>query len=39
VWTVNDVSEMQGLLDRGVDGIMSDDIDALSAVFGTSLSS
>lgn len=35
VWTVNDGAEMERLLARGVDGVMSDDTDVLSAVFGS----
>lgn len=34
VWTVNDEDEMQRLLQRGVDGVMSDDVEALERVFG-----
>jgi len=34
VWTVNDGSSMQRLLDRGVDGVMSDNTDLLVEVFG-----
>jgi glycerophosphoryl diester phosphodiesterase len=33
VWTVNDELEMEQLLARGVDGVMSDDIEALLRVF------
>ena len=33
VWTVNDAAEIQRHLDSGVDGVMSDDVDALSTVF------
>ena len=33
VWTVNDGAEMERLLARGVDGIMSDDTDVLTEVF------
>jgi glycerophosphoryl diester phosphodiesterase len=32
VWTINDPDEMRGLLDLGVDGIMTDDAEALKAV-------
>jgi glycerophosphoryl diester phosphodiesterase len=35
VWTVNDGAYMQRLLDRGVDGVMSDDTDLLVEVFGS----
>ena len=34
VWTVNDEHEMQRLLHHGVDGVMSDDVEALARVFG-----
>jgi glycerophosphoryl diester phosphodiesterase len=34
VWTVNDEGDMDRLLARGVDGVMSDDLDALARVFG-----
>jgi glycerophosphoryl diester phosphodiesterase len=34
VWTIDDPDEMVGLLDLGVDGIMTDRIDLLKAVFG-----
>ncbi len=34
VWTVNDGPDMQRLLDRGVDGVMSDDTALLLEVFG-----
>jgi glycerophosphoryl diester phosphodiesterase len=34
VWTVNDEAEMRQLLDRGVDGVMSDDPEVLGRVFG-----
>lgn len=33
VWTVNDGAEMERLLSRGADGIMSDDTDLLTEVF------
>ena len=33
VWTVNDEPEMEQLITRGVDGVMSDDIEALVRVF------
>jgi glycerophosphoryl diester phosphodiesterase len=33
VWTIDDPSEMAGLLDLGVDGIMTDRIDVLKEVF------
>jgi glycerophosphoryl diester phosphodiesterase len=33
VWTVNDETEMDQLIGRGVDGVMSDDIEALARVF------
>ena len=33
VWTVNDAAEMDLLLQRGVDGVMSDDIALLESVF------
>ena len=33
VWTVNDDAEMDRLLDLGADGIMSDRVTALKAVF------
>ncbi|HEV7758478.1 MAG TPA: glycerophosphodiester phosphodiesterase family protein, partial [Acidimicrobiales bacterium] len=33
VWTVNDADEMRGLLDLGVDGIMTDAPDVLKQVF------
>jgi glycerophosphoryl diester phosphodiesterase len=33
VWTVNDAAEMGQLLERGVDGVMSDDTAVLDAVF------
>ena len=33
VWTVNDEDEMQRLLHRGVDGVMSDDVETLARVF------
>jgi len=32
VWTVNDESEMQALLDMGVDGLMTDDCALLKQV-------
>lgn len=35
VWTVNDGAYMQHLLDRGADGVMSDDTDLLVEVFGS----
>jgi glycerophosphoryl diester phosphodiesterase len=34
VWTVNDGRDMEQLIARGVDGLMSDDVDALARVFG-----
>lgn len=34
VWTVNDAAEMEQLLERGVDGVMSDDTVLLAEVFG-----
>jgi glycerophosphoryl diester phosphodiesterase len=33
VWTVNDGAEMERLLTRGVDGVMSDDTEVLASVF------
>ncbi|MDX3234628.1 glycerophosphodiester phosphodiesterase [Streptomyces sp. ME03-5709C] len=33
VWTINDEARMRALLDLGVDGIMTDRLDALRAVF------
>lgn len=33
VWTVNDGAEMERLLGRGVDGVMSDDTEVLASVF------
>ncbi|MFL6071096.1 MAG: glycerophosphodiester phosphodiesterase family protein [Actinomycetes bacterium] len=33
VWTVNDEAEMEQLIRRGVDGVMSDDVEALVRVF------
>ncbi|HVQ86923.1 MAG TPA: glycerophosphodiester phosphodiesterase family protein, partial [Actinomycetes bacterium] len=33
VWTVNERSSMESLLERGVDGIMSDDPEVLRSVF------
>ena len=33
VWTVNDGAEMERLLARGVDGVMSDDTDLLTKIF------
>lgn len=33
VWTVNDEPEIEHLIGRGVDGVMSDDIEALERVF------
>lgn len=33
VWTVNDAAEMERLLGRGVDGVMSDDTEVLASVF------
>lgn len=33
VWTIDDLTEMAGLLDLGVDGIMTDRIDVLREVF------
>ena len=33
VWTVNDEREMADLVAHGVDGVMSDDVDALTRVF------
>jgi glycerophosphoryl diester phosphodiesterase len=33
VWTINDATAMHRLLDLGVDGIMTDRIDVLRAVY------
>jgi glycerophosphoryl diester phosphodiesterase len=35
VWTINDERDMQRLLDLGVDGIMSDELELLRHVFGS----
>ena len=32
-WTINDANEMEYLLDMGVDGIMTDNLDVLKSVY------